>query len=64
MTMSEQECPHSFCGFSFDDMKEWLENNPSFIPICREKCIFLQYSGWSINLYRDGSYAVEVTEGG
>jgi hypothetical protein len=35
------------------------------IPILHNpEVIYLQYFGWSINLYPDGTYFVEDTEGG
>lgn len=35
------------------------------IPILHnEAVIYLQFSGWSINLYPDGHYWVQTTEGG
>ena len=65
MSLSESHCPHSFCGFSYDNVKEWLADAPDCIPIIHnEDVIFLQFSGWSINLYSDGTFAVKVTEGG
>jgi hypothetical protein len=64
-TLSEIHCPHSFCGFDFDDVKKWLADTPKCAPIVHnDQVIILQFSGWSVNLYADGSYAVEVTEGG
>jgi len=63
--LSDVHCPQSFCGFSYDDLKDWLAKTPEYIPITHnEDVIFLQFSGWSVNLYSDGTYAVEVTEGG
>ena len=72
--------PYSFCGFSFEDVKTWLregrircdcaevqECKKEYHPIAithNPGVIYIQYSGWSINLYEDGSYTVEVTEGG
>ncbi|MGI9302905.1 MAG: hypothetical protein ACR2RB_09380 [Gammaproteobacteria bacterium] len=64
-SMSEHLCPQSFYGFDFDDLKLWLEEEHDFLPLNHQfNVIFLQFHGWSINLYRDGTYAVEVTEGG
>ena len=65
MTMSQQDCPESFCGFDFEDLKVWFSQKPDFLAITHNPDkVLLQFSGWSINLYRDGSYAVEITEGG
>lgn len=65
MSMSDDNCPQGFCGFGFDDLKEWLVEHPDYIAITHNPdVLFLQFSGWSVNLYRDGSYTVEVTEGG
>jgi hypothetical protein len=37
----------------------------SIIPILHNKDkIFLQFSGWSINLYEDGTWIWEATDGG
>jgi transposase len=64
-TMGEKFCPQSFHGFTFDDVKHWMRSDQNFQPVVHnDHIIFLQFRGWSINLYRDGSYAVEVTEGG
>ena len=36
-----------------------------FIPILRnDNEIILQFNGWSINLYSDGTYIWEATDGG
>lgn len=73
MSKAESQCPQSFCGFSFHEVREWLVLADSLQPDDRleataithnEDVIYLQFNGWSINLYDDGSYAVEVTEGG
>jgi hypothetical protein len=65
MSLSKMHCPQSFCGFSFEDVQEWLGESPAYTPIvCHNNIILLQFPGWCINLYCDGSYAVEVTEGG
>ena len=57
----------SFCGFTFDDIKWWMHpdyvSRPHFITH-NDKLIIIQFRGWCVNLYADGSYSVEVTEGG
>ena len=50
---------------SFNGIKEYIEEDredPIVIP--HVKGITLQYSGWSINLLKDGRWGYEITEGG
>jgi hypothetical protein len=57
---------------TFEELKTWLREEDSktklikeVIPIFHNKeLIILQFLGWSINLYSDGTYKLEVTEGG
>jgi len=49
----------------FSELRESLEAENDFLPILHNAdVLFLQFHGWSINLNRDGTYWMEVTEGG
>lgn len=57
----------------FDTLKDNIDEDTKDIPVAdivpipilhNADLIILQYSGWSINLYPDGTYWVQVTEGG
>ncbi len=39
------------------------DNVPSYITHNKD-VVFIQFNGWSINLYSDGSYRIEDTTGG
>ena len=59
---------------NLDNIKEFLRQEPtlpgmyedvSMLPILHnENEVILLFSGWSINLFRDGSWFWEATDGG
>jgi hypothetical protein len=57
----------------FEQMRDDIRQESIGVRVCdavpipilhNDDLIILQYSGWSINLYPDGTYWVQVTEGG
>jgi len=48
-----------------DEMDHFKKKDSNFIPIMHnDGVVFLQLCGWSINLSADGTWDIEVTEGG
>ena len=55
----------SFLRKEINVQKEVKDKTITVIPITHnEDVVYLQFYGWSINLYPNGTYVIEATDGG